>query len=78
MLADSYDLRCAGSGEEALTVARDFRPDIVLLDIMMPGIGGFETCASLRRDPGLRHVKIIMLSARTEVADRLRGIRRRR
>jgi two-component system, sensor histidine kinase and response regulator len=73
MLADSYELRCAGSGEEALTVAREFRPDIVLLDIMMPGMGGFEACECLRRDSVLSHAKVILLSAKTEVANRLKG-----
>ncbi len=73
MLADSYALRLAGTGEEALTVAREFRPEIVLLDIMMPGMGGFEVCERLRKDPGLSHTKIILLSAKTEVANRLKG-----
>jgi two-component system, sensor histidine kinase and response regulator len=73
MLADDYDLRCANCGEAGLALAQEFRPDLVLLDIMMPGIGGYATCERLRQDPHLRHVKIILISAKTEVEDRLRG-----
>ena len=44
ILGDEYDIRTATSGEKALEVAFDFRPDIVLLDIMMPGMDGYEVC----------------------------------
>ena len=53
MLADDYTLKTAASGEEALEIAPDFRPDIVLLDIMMPGIDGYEVCREMRTNSAL-------------------------
>lgn len=73
LLSDSYQLETAMSGEEALEVAARFRPDLVLLDIMMPGIDGFEVCRKLRMDPVLRRTKVIMISAKTQLSDRIEG-----
>src|SRR5437867_5231349 len=73
ILGKDYTLATAASGEEALAVAPAMRPDLVLLDIMMPGIDGYATCRQLRALPDLRHVKIIMVSARAMVSDRLQG-----
>ncbi len=73
LLDDDYCLKTAESGEEALEIATSFRPDLVLLDIMMPGIDGYETCRRLRRDPALRHTKIIMVSAKAMLNERLEG-----
>lgn len=73
LLGDDYQLQVAMSGEEALAVAPDFQPSLILLDIMMPGIDGYETCRRLRALPTLRHAKIIMVSAKAMVEERLRG-----
>jgi two-component system sensor histidine kinase/response regulator len=73
LLGDDYQLQAAMSGEEALAVAPDFRPSLILLDIMMPGIDGYETCRRLRALATLRHAKIIMVSAKAMVEERLRG-----
>jgi two-component system sensor histidine kinase/response regulator len=73
LLGDDYQLQAAMSGEEALTVAPDFQPSLILLDIMMPGIDGYETCRRLRALTALRHAKIIMVSAKATVGERLRG-----
>ena len=59
LLSDDYELATAASGEEALEVADTFRPDLVLLDIMMPGIDGYETCQKMRTDPVLQGTKIV-------------------
>ena len=73
VLGDEYDIRTATSGREALEVAFDFRPDIVLLDIMMPGMDGYEVCHQIRVDPALWHTRIIMVSAKTMTSERIEG-----
>ncbi len=73
LLGEEYILETASSGEEALARATTFQPELVLLDIMMPGIDGYETCRRLRQDPALRHIKIIMVSAKAMLAERLKG-----
>ena len=65
---------CAYSGMEALDKARRMRPDLILLDIMMPGMDGLETCRKLRENPQLKKVPIIFLSARSEEADKVIGL----
>jgi len=61
-----YEVRTAGDGEKALAVARDFLPDLVLLDIMMPIMDGVETCRRMRQMPGVDEAFIIFLTARAE------------
>jgi len=74
VLAEPYDLRVVESGEQALEAASSLVPDIVLLDINMPGgIDGYETCRRLRRDPKLRYAKILLVSAEQDLTDRLEG-----
>ena len=73
LLEDNYDLKTATSGEQALEIAKDFRPDIILLDIMMPGMNGYEVCRRLREHYTSEHTKIIMVSARAMVSERLEG-----
>jgi len=72
-LAERYCLQAASSGEEALACAEEFRPELILLDIMMPGIDGYETCRRIRANPKLKQVKIIMVSAKAMVYERLTG-----
>ncbi len=73
LLRDSYCLEIARCGEEALEIAPRFKPDLVLLDIMMPGINGYETCRRLRSDPKLKFAKIVLVSAESIITDRLMG-----
>lgn len=73
ILGEEYALATASSGEEALAIAPTFRPTVILLDIMMPGIDGYETCQRIRALAALRHTKIIMVSAKAMVEERLRG-----
>ncbi len=70
---DDYQLEVAESGEEALDIAPRFRPDLILLDIMMPGIDGYEVCRLIRFDETLRGTKIIMVSAKAMRHERLDG-----
>lgn len=72
-LEAEYQLEFALSGEECLERVEAFRPDIVLLDIMMPGIDGYETCKRLREMSTLNSCKIILVSARAMVQERLAG-----
>ena len=73
ILSDGHVLAVATSGEEALALAPDFQPALILLDIMMPGIDGYETCRRIRALPALRHTKIIMVSAKGMLSERLHG-----
>ena len=73
LLGDSYAIKCAQSGEEAIRVAPLFRPNLVLLDVVMPGLNGTQTCRMLLAKPELRGIKIVMFSVRVAVHDRLAG-----
>ncbi len=73
ILSEGHELNSASSGEECLALAETFQPDIVLLDIMMPGIDGYETCRRLRANPRLAETKVIMLSAKVSVSERIAG-----
>jgi DNA-binding response OmpR family regulator len=64
-----YEFRTATNGEEALKAIRDWRPDVVLLDIMMPRLSGFEVCKRLRQDPATRTTGVIMVTALDQPAD---------
>ena len=63
----------AAGGEEALELVRDERPDLILLDIMMPGISGWEVTSALLADRSTDQIPIIFISARRELADRVRA-----
>jgi two-component system, sensor histidine kinase and response regulator len=68
-----YRVATAASGEEALRIAPKFAPDLVLLDIMMPDMDGYETCRRFRANPQIAETKIIMVSAKAMVSERLAG-----
>ena len=69
-----FRLLVARSGEEALRIARKAQPDLILLDIMMPGIDGYETCARLKSDETTRHSVVIFLSALQSSEEKVRGL----
>jgi two-component system alkaline phosphatase synthesis response regulator PhoP len=69
-----YEVRIANNGEDALKQLERFVPDLLLLDIMMPAINGYEVCQTIRQSAHLRHVKIIMLTARGRDADLAKGL----
>ena len=64
----------AKNGESALAIAQKARPDLILLDIMMPGIDGFEVCRRLKANPDTRKIPVIFLSALDETGDKVRGL----
>ena len=68
------DLRTAFDGEEALQAIRSWRPDLVLLDIMMPKLSGFEVCRKVRDEEEVRETLILMVTALNEAADFERGV----
>ena len=68
-----HELREAESGEAALTLVRDWQPEIVLLDIMMPGVDGYEVCRRIRADETLSDTKVILVSAKALTSERMRG-----
>ncbi len=72
-LLEEYEFCTAGTGPEALEKARAHRPDLILLDIMMPGMNGYEVCRQIRQDESLRGVKIILVSAKASIGERLKG-----
>jgi two-component system KDP operon response regulator KdpE len=71
LTGSGYEVDDAKSGEEALDKVRAFRPDLVLLDINMPGMGGLEACRALRADP---NIAIIMLTVRNTEADKVEAL----
>ena len=71
---EGYDVRLTGDGDEALLLAAEEAPDLVLLDWMIGGTSGIEVCRRLRREKTTAHVPIIMLTARGAEDDRIRGL----
>ena len=74
LTAEYYDVVTAADGVEALEKAADVRPDIILLDVMMPGMNGYEVCKRLKNDPELDHTPVVMVTALDASRDRIRGI----
>ena len=71
---EGYRVSSAATGDEALSAAGSERPDIVVLDLMLPGLSGFEVLQELRRAQGMEQLPVIFLTARREEADRIRGL----
>ena len=69
-----YEVLTAHDGLTALEIASAERPDIILLDVMMPGMDGFETCRRLKSDPATSHIPVVMVTALDHVSDRIRGL----
>ena len=72
--AEGFRVTMAGNGEEALLLVSEDRPDIIVLDWMLPNVSGIEVCRQLKTRTETRSVPIIMLSARSEEVDRVRGL----
>lgn len=73
VLGDEYELLVATDGPSALEVADEFLPDLVLLDVMMPGMDGFEVCEKLKGNPKTEDIPIVFVTAKTDVQDEVRG-----
>ncbi|MGP0565777.1 MULTISPECIES: hybrid sensor histidine kinase/response regulator [unclassified Nitrospina] len=72
---EGYNISVALSGEKALTIASRFMPDLILLDIMMEGMDGYETCRRLKADPQTAETPVIFISARTDIEDVVAGFK---
>ena len=71
---EGFVIETAGDGDAALEKVRSFLPDLILLDVMMPKKSGFEVCEVLRSDSALNHIRIIMLTAKSEEIDKVIGL----
>jgi two-component system, OmpR family, alkaline phosphatase synthesis response regulator PhoP len=69
LAAGDWDVRTAADGEETLKQVRDWQPDVILLDIMMPKISGFEVCKRLRADPQTRDIAVLMVTGLDQPSD---------
>ncbi len=70
---EGYKLSLAKDGSDTLRKVREFRPDILFLDIMMPEINGYEVCRIIKSDPAIKNTYVIMLTAKGQVAEQERG-----
>lgn len=70
---EDYQVSVAADGFQGLKIARNQRPDLVLLDLMLPGIDGFEVCSRLRKEPATATVPVLIVSAKSQPTDRLTG-----
>jgi len=71
---EPFELLTAVEGESALNIVRTQKPDLVVLDVNLPGLSGLEVCRSLRADKDTRDIPIIILSGRSEAIDRVLGL----
>ncbi|MGH8690847.1 MAG: response regulator transcription factor [Burkholderiales bacterium] len=71
---NGYEVMTAPNGEEALKRLASFAPDLVLLDVMMPLLSGYEVCQRMREHPEWKHIKIVMLSAKGREAEVSKGV----
>ena len=71
---ERYHVLLARDGEEALRISRQQKPDLLLLDVMMPKWNGYEVCRRLKRDPATAHTKVIMLAAMAQQSDRRKAM----
>jgi len=74
LAAEYFDVLTAGSGPEALETCDNSKVDVVLLDVMMPGMDGFEVCRRLKGDPATSHIPVVMVTALDQASDRIRGL----
>ena len=75
ILKDDYNVEVARDGPKALKLARrEPRPDVILLDIMMPGMSGYEVCEQLKADPEMSSIPVIFITAKTQIEDEQKGL----
>ena len=74
LMAEYFDVMQATNGPQAIAIAREGNCDIILLDVMMPGMDGFEVCSRLKSDPATAHIPVVMVTALDQPADRVKGL----
>lgn len=72
--SEYYDVITAKDGFEAIEKTKEHKPDLILLDVMMPGMDGFEACAKIKQDAEISHIPVVMVTALSEKSDRLKGL----
>src|SRR3546814_20576114 len=72
--AEYFDVVTASDGPSALERAHSDAPDLILADVMMPGMAGFELCRRLKADPETSHIPLVLVTALSDVSDRVRGL----
>ena len=73
--APSRGTAAAADGDEAIRKARELRPDLILMDIVMPGVNGYQATRQLANDPETRSIPVIMVSSKSQESDRVWGLR---
>ena len=73
-LGDEYELVFATSGADALELIRADKPDLLLLDVMMPGMDGYQLCSILKSDPATRDIPVIFVTAMCQEEDEIKGL----
>jgi two-component system cell cycle response regulator len=74
LLAEYFEVLTAGNGPDAIETCENGKVDVVLLDVMMPDMDGFEVCRRLKSDPATSHIPVVMITALDQVSDRVRGL----
>ncbi|MFH1173955.1 MAG: response regulator [archaeon] len=74
ILEREFSVNVAHDGKEGLDLAQQLKPDVVILDIMMPKLSGYDVCKAIRASPDLNHTKIIMVTAKDRQIDELHGM----
>lgn len=74
MLGEKYNLVCAPDGAEAWEALREKYADLVLSDVVMPGMTGYELCANIKQSPALSHIPVILLTAKTSMPEQIEGL----
>ena len=72
---EGYEVFCAQTGEQALELARGEKPDLILLDLMLPGIDGLKVCSILKKDPNTSEILVIMVTAKKRMEDIVAGLK---
>ena len=74
LVAEYYQVETAQDGFEALRLAHSWQPDLILLDVMMPGMDGYQTCRRLKSDNSTTHIPVVMVTALGDPSERLHGL----
>ncbi len=71
--SSGYNVSKATSGEEALSLAKTYRPDLIILDVVMPGKDGYQTCRELKSEDGTKDIKVVMVTSKNQKTDEYWG-----
>jgi len=74
LTSEYYEVITATNGEDALVKVKEHKPDLILLDVMMPGMDGFEVCSRIKSDHDVAHIPVVMVTALTDTEDKVRGL----